>query len=45
LRQIESLLAIPSLFSSGNLRIMPYWDSLRGYPEFQRLANLPPKVF
>jgi tetratricopeptide (TPR) repeat protein len=45
LRQIESLLAIPSLFSSGNLRIMPHWDSLRGYPEFQRLANLPPKVF
>lgn len=45
LGMIEYLLSIPSPLSSGHLRIMPYWDSLRGNPEFERLINLPPKVF
>lgn len=42
---IEHLLSIPSWMSAGHLRAAPYWDSLRHLPEFQRLINLPPKVF
>ena len=45
LRIIEYLLSIPSWMSAGHLRIAPYWDKLRRLPEFERLMNLPPKVF
>lgn len=42
---LESLLNFPFQMSSAYLRVHPYWDKLRGNQEFERLANLPPKVF
>lgn len=42
---IDHLLSIPSFLSAGHLRVSPYWDSIRHLPEFERLINLPPKVF
>ena len=45
LRIVEHLLSIPSFVSPGHLRASPHWDSLRHLPEFERLINLPPKVF
>jgi serine/threonine protein kinase len=45
LKIIEYLLSIPSWMSAGHLRVAPYWDKLRHLPEFERLINLPPKVF
>lgn len=45
LKIIEHLLSIPSWMSAGHLRVAPYWDKLRHLPEFERLINLPPKVF
>ncbi len=45
LRALEEVLNAAHLISPAYLRIHPYWDKLRGNPEFERLANLPPKVF
>lgn len=45
LKIIEYLLSIPSWMSAGHLRVAPYWDKLRHLPDFERLINLPPKVF
>lgn len=45
LRDLETILNFPTQVSSAYLRIHPYWDKLRGNPDFERLANLPPKVF
>ncbi len=45
LRLIEQLLSLPSWMSAGHLRVAPYWDKLRHLPEFERLMNLPSKVF
>ena len=42
---IEHLLSIPAWMSPGYLRVSPNWDCLRHLPEFDRLTNLPPKVF
>jgi hypothetical protein len=35
--QIKVLLSVPSLTSIPELRINPFWDPLRGNPEFERL--------
>lgn len=45
LRALETILNCPFQVSNAYLRVSPYWDKLRGNPEFERLANLPPKVF
>lgn len=45
LKDLETILNFPTQVSPAYLRIHPYWDKLRGNPEFERLANLPPKVF
>jgi tetratricopeptide (TPR) repeat protein len=42
---IEHLLSIPSWTSPGYLRVSPNWDGLRHLPQFDRLINLPPRVF
>ncbi|HWO58185.1 MAG TPA: protein kinase [bacterium] len=42
---LERLLSTPTWVSSGYLMRSPRWDALRQHPEFQRLLNLPPKVF
>jgi tetratricopeptide (TPR) repeat protein len=42
---LNTILNYPCQISSAYLRVHPYWDKLRGLPEFERLANLPPKVF
>lgn len=44
IQQIEATLQIPSTLSYGNLKLHPYWDSLRGDPRFEKIvANLAPK--
>ncbi len=45
IRALDVVLNHPSSVSSAYVRISPYWDKLRGLPEFERLINLPPKVF
>jgi eukaryotic-like serine/threonine-protein kinase len=45
IRALDVVLNHPSSVSSAYLRVSPYWDKLRGNQEFERLANLPPKVF
>jgi hypothetical protein len=35
---------LPSEVSYGKLKLLPYWDPLRGYPPFEELvASLAPK--
>lgn len=35
---------LPSTLSYGQLKLLPYWDPLRGYPRFEKIvASLAPK--
>ncbi len=44
IEQIAATLKIPSTLSYGNLKLHPYWDSLRGDPRFEKMAtDLAPK--
>lgn len=44
IQQIAATLRIPSTLSYGNLKLHPYWDSLRGEPRFEKIvADLAPK--
>jgi hypothetical protein len=36
--QLKILLSVPSLVSITELRINPFWDPLRGNPQFERLV-------
>ncbi len=37
--QIAATLKIPSTLSYGNLKLHPYWDSLRGDPRFEKIVS------
>jgi len=44
IQQVAATLKIPSTLSYGNLKLHPYWDSLRGDPHFEKIvADLAPK--
>jgi TolB-like protein/tetratricopeptide (TPR) repeat protein len=44
IEQIEATLKIPSTLSYGNLKLHPFWDSLRGDPRFEKIvADLAPQ--
>ncbi len=44
-QQLEVLAKIPAGTTYGDLRLNPYWDSLRGDPRFEKIvASLAPKV-
>ncbi|MBI5866982.1 MAG: protein kinase [candidate division Zixibacteria bacterium] len=45
LRLIDEQLSIPSWLAPAWLRTLPYWDSLRSNPEFQKLLQRPLKTF
>jgi serine/threonine-protein kinase len=37
--QLESIIRLPSPLSYGNLKLMPFWDPLRGDPRFEKLME------
>jgi tetratricopeptide (TPR) repeat protein len=42
--QLQTLAKIPSEVTYGDLRLDPYWDSVRGDPRFEKIvASLAPK--
>jgi serine/threonine-protein kinase len=42
--QLESIIRLPSPLSYGHLKLMPWWDPLRGEPCFEKIvASLAPK--
>jgi TolB-like protein/Tfp pilus assembly protein PilF len=44
IEQIAATLKIPNTLSYGNLKLHPYWDSLRGDPRFKKIVtDLAPK--
>lgn len=44
IQQVAATLRIPSTLSYGNLKLHPFWDSLRGDPRFEKIvASLAPK--
>jgi TolB-like protein/Tfp pilus assembly protein PilF len=44
IEQIAATLKIPNTLSYGNLKLHPYWDSLRGDPRFEKIVtDLAPK--
>jgi TolB-like protein/Tfp pilus assembly protein PilF len=44
IEQIAATLKIPSTLSYGNLKLHPFWDSLRGDPRFEKIVtDLAPK--
>jgi TolB-like protein/Tfp pilus assembly protein PilF/predicted Ser/Thr protein kinase len=44
IEQLETLAKIPAGIFYGDLRLNPYWDSLRGDPRFEKIvASLAPK--
>ncbi len=44
IQQIAATLRTPSTVSYGNLKLHPFWDSLRGDPRFEKIvADLAPK--
>jgi TolB-like protein/class 3 adenylate cyclase len=44
IEQLRTTLRHPGLISYGQLRLHPYWDSLRGDPRFEKIvASLAPK--
>ncbi len=45
IEQLKRAAAIPGDVSYGQLRLHPFWDSLRGDPRFERIvASLAPPV-
>jgi hypothetical protein len=44
IEQLETLAKIPAGITYGDIRLNPYWDSLRGDPRFEKIvASLAPK--
>ena len=44
IKQVAATLKIPNTLSYGNLKLHPYWDSLRGDPRFEKIiTDLAPK--
>jgi TolB-like protein/predicted Ser/Thr protein kinase/Flp pilus assembly protein TadD len=44
IEQLETLAKIPAGVTYGDIRLNPYWDSLRGDPRFEKIvASLAPK--
>ena len=44
LDQLASIIRRPSDFSYGDLKLLPFWDALRGDPRFEKIAaSLAPK--
>jgi tetratricopeptide (TPR) repeat protein len=42
--QLEAAIRFPSFLSYGQLRLLPFWDPLRGDPHFEKIvASLAPK--
>jgi TolB-like protein/predicted Ser/Thr protein kinase/Tfp pilus assembly protein PilF len=39
IEQLKTLAKIPSAVTYGDLRLNPYWDSLRGDPRFEKIVN------
>jgi hypothetical protein len=37
--QLESIIRLPNNLSYGNLKLMPFWDPLRGDPRFEKLLE------
>jgi TolB-like protein len=37
--QLESIMRLPNPLSYGTLKLMPYWDPLRGDPRFEKLVE------
>ena len=37
--QLDSIIRRPSLVSYGELKLMPFWDPLRGDPRFEKLLE------
>jgi hypothetical protein len=43
--QLASVIARPTDLSYGQLKLMPWWDPLRGDPRFEQIvASLAPKA-
>jgi TolB-like protein/Tfp pilus assembly protein PilF len=43
-QQLEALCGPPRFVNYGSLKLMPWWDPLRGYPPFEKILNsLAPK--
>ena len=44
LERLSAATSVPSIVGYGNLKLHPYWDSLRGDPRFEQIvASLAPK--
>src|SRR5438067_1620219 len=42
--KLAAALRLPGTLSYGQLKLLPYWDPLRGYPRFEKIvASLAPK--
>jgi serine/threonine-protein kinase len=42
--QLETVVKFPSTVSYGQLKLLPFWDPLRGYPRFEKIvASVAPK--
>ena len=42
--QLAVAAGLPGSFSYGQLKLLPFWDSLRGDPRFEKIvASLAPK--
>ena len=39
IRQIKATARIPGTLSYGNLKLHPFWDALRGDPEFEKIVS------
>ena len=43
-QQLAKVVQMPGTLSYGQLKLLPYWDPLRGYPRFEKfVASLAPK--
>jgi len=42
--KLAAALRLPGTLSYGQLKLLPFWDPLRGYPRFEQIvASLAPK--
>jgi len=42
--QLATAAHVPGMVTYGNLKLLPFWDPLRGDPRFEKiLASLAPK--